>query len=137
MDLGYNVIFIVVLYAIVELAKTTVAKTDERRALLPYVAALIGGVAAYIVFIINPDVLNTHDALSSILVGVGSGLLATGANQLYKQGKKILNGDFKGISEELDEILESAEEIDKESSADAAEEKIETKVSDYDPSVKG
>ena len=137
MDLGYNVIFIVVLYAIVELAKTTVAKTDERRALLPYVAALIGGVAAYIVFIINPDVLNTHDALSSILVGVGSGLLATGANQLYKQGKKILKGDFKGISEELDEILESAEEIDKESSADAAEEKIETKVSDYDPSVKG
>lgn len=137
MDLGYNVIFIVVLYAIVELAKTTVAKTDERRALLPYVAALIGGVAAYIVFIINPDVLNTHDALSSILVGIGSGLLATGANQLYKQGKKILNGDFKGISEELDEILESAEEIDKESSADAAEEKIETKVSDYDPSVKG
>ena len=137
MDLGYNVIFIVVLYAIVELAKTTVATTDKRRALLPYVAALVGGVAAYIVFIINPDVLNTHDALSSILVGVGSGLLATGANQLYKQGKKILNGDFKGISEELDEILESAEEIDKESSADAAEEKIETKVSDYDPSVKG
>ena len=137
MDLGYNVIFIVVLYAIVELAKTTVAKTDERRALLPYVAALVGGVAAYIVFIINPDVLNTHDALSSILVGIGSGLLATGANQLYKQGRKILNGDFKGISEELDEILESAEEIDKESSADAAEEKIETKVSDYDPSVKG
>ena len=137
MDLGYNVIFIAVLYAIVELAKTTVATTDKRRALLPYAAALIGGVAAYVVFIINPDVLNTHDALSSILVGIGSGLLATGANQLYKQGKKILKGDFKGISEELDEILESAEEIDKESSADAAEEKIETKVSDYDHSVKG
>lgn len=136
MDLGYNVIFIAVLYAIVELAKTTVATTDKRRALLPYVAALVGGVAAYIVFIINPDVLNTHDALSSILVGVGSGLLATGANQLYKQGKKILNGDFKGISEELDEILESAEEIDKETSTDV-EEKVETKVSDYDPSVKG
>ena len=85
MDLGYNVIFIVVLYAIVELAKTTVATTDKRRALLPYVAALVGGVAAYIVFIINPDVLNTHDALSSILVGVGSGLLATGDGHAVKR----------------------------------------------------
>ena len=139
MSLGICTIIVVAVYAIAEIAKKTVATDDKRRAYLPYAGALIGALIGIALFAYDSTMIEATNALEAILIGAGSGLIATGANQLYKQTNKILRGDFVGLSEGLDEILESAEEIKKEEEATKSESEVESSENNedsYDPSDK-
>lgn len=122
LELGYNLLILVIVYFLAELAKATIAKEDKQKALLPYAGLIVGAIIGYIISIVDPDFLGTGDnTLAAILVGAGSGLLATGANQLFKQGNKILKGDFKGLDSGLDEVINAAEETVKESKEETNE----------------
>ena len=147
MELGYNALILIIVYLLAELAKRTIAKTDERRALLPYAAVLVGALVGIILYSFFPQWLdNIDNYLVAVLTGAGSGLLATGANQLYKQANKIARGDFKGISSDLDKVIADAEQTvaEDKQDADEAEKAKEDKAeevnnalpSDYDPSKK-
>lgn len=119
MSLGICTIIVVIVYALAEIAKKNVAKDDKQRAYLPYAGALVGALLGIAFFAYDPSLIEASNAIEAVFIGIGSGLVATGANQVYKQTNKILKGDFVGITTGLDEVLESAEEIkneDKESS---------------------
>lgn len=113
-SLGICTIIVVIVYAIAEIAKKNVIKADHQRAYLPYAGAIIGGLLGIAFFAYDPSLIGCTNAIEAIFTGIGSGLVATGANQLYKQTNKILKGDFVGLTSGLDEVLESAEELKKE-----------------------
>jgi len=111
--LGICTLIVVIVYAIAEVAKKNVAKDDKTRAYLPYAGALIGGLLGIAFFAYDPALIECSNAVEAVLTGIGSGLVATGANQVYKQTNKILHGSFVGIAPGLDEVLEEAEELKK------------------------
>lgn len=113
MSLGICTIIVVIVYALAEVAKKNVAKDDKTRAYLPYAGALVGALLGIAFFAYDPSLIEASNAIEAVFIGIGSGLVATGANQVYKQTNKILKGDFVGLTTGLDEVLENAEELKK------------------------
>ena len=54
---------------------------------LPVLCGVIGGVLGVVGMYVMPD-FPANDVITSVAVGIVSGLAATGANQVYKQLKK-------------------------------------------------
>lgn len=77
-----------ILYCIAELLKATVLKTDNQKALIPVICALLGAAICVVLFIIQPGIIPGEDVLTAAAEGIVSGLTATGANQVYWQLKK-------------------------------------------------
>lgn len=76
-------------YGIIELLKKFVfCKNEKFRKFIPLVAALLGAIITLIVFLVSPDLIPAASWLSSILVGLASGLSAVGVNQIKKQAEK-------------------------------------------------
>lgn len=94
----------IILYCLAEILKRTVLKSrEDLRAVIPYVCAIIGAVGAAAMFAIDPELVdgasNIRDAIVS---GAFSGLLATGANQVYKQFFNLF-AIGKSITDEVNE----------------------------------
>ena len=92
---SFHVIPVVVVgvYIIAELLKKFVLKTDEKRAMLPPICGLIGGVCGIGLYYLYPIALDvsTNSIIDAIADGAFSGVMATGCNQIYKQVKKFFN----------------------------------------------
>lgn len=54
---------------------------------LPVLCGVVGGVLGVVGMYVMPD-FPANDVITSVAVGIVSGLAATGANQVYKQLKK-------------------------------------------------
>lgn len=81
----------IVLYAMSEILKRTVFKSNaDMKAVIPYICAVVGACAAAIIFVINPSIISANNILDAVVMGALSGLLATGANQIYKQFLNLL-----------------------------------------------
>jgi len=81
-----------VVFSILEGYKATVAKTKYSKqliAIIPIIAAAFGAVIGIVLFFVWPVSIAAADALTAIFVGAASGLSATGANQVFKQLKKL------------------------------------------------
>lgn len=80
----------IILYIISELLKKTVLKNrSDLYAILPYVCAILGGGVAVVLFYVDQSILSIDNPFVAAITGVFSGLVATGANQLFKQGYKL------------------------------------------------
>ena len=106
----------IVLFALSEILKRTVLKNnDELKSVIPYFCAIVGAVAAAGLYAVDPSIISgANNILDAIVSGAISGLLATGAHQLYKQFYKLI---AVGKS--------TKEDIDKEVSEMTADEKKE------------
>ena len=96
----------IVLFVLAEIVKRTVLKNnDDMKAVLPYVCALLGAVAGVVCYVIDPTLIPGADnVLSAVVAGACSGLLATGAHQIYKQFTKLMligRSTTKEIEEEV------------------------------------
>lgn len=115
MSLGLATGVVVIVYLIIELLKHTIAKTDRQQDYLPIAGVLIGIVIAVCIFFFDQSmslgIYVGDNAFIAILTGAGSGLVATGGNQLFKKINKLLSGDYEGISEGLDEVLDDVKDI--------------------------
>lgn len=90
-------------YALIELYKKWIAKDREKYlAVIPLVALILGGILGVAIFYIEPSLIIANDVWRALIVGLASGLSATGTNQVFKQLKKV------GI-----EVKEPTEEDDK------------------------
>lgn len=77
-------------YALIEAYKKWFAKGREKwLAFIPLIASVIGGLLGVIIFYVAPQIIIASNVWLALVVGLCSGLSATGTNQLFKQLKKI------------------------------------------------
>lgn len=72
----------VISYLITEIFKLVFKKYKK---ILPIVAGSSGAIISIISYFISPNLLGEADLVTSIAIGIISGLSATGSNQLVKQ----------------------------------------------------
>lgn len=90
------------IYIVAEIVKATILKNrTDLKAILPYTCAIIGAIAGGVLFYIDPTIVDQSSIQDSVLSGAISGLLATGANQIYKQFYNII-AIGKTTKEEID-----------------------------------
>ena len=81
----------IMLYVLAEILKATVLKNrSDLKAIIPYFCAIIGAVVAVAIYVIDPTLIETDNVLGAVVAGAASGLIATGANQFYKQFVNLL-----------------------------------------------
>lgn len=78
------VAIVVITYLIGYGAKTVSNVKDE---VIPVIVGVCGGILGVVGMYVIPD-FPAHDILNAIAIGIVSGLASTGANQVWKQGKK-------------------------------------------------
>ena len=77
-------------YALIEAYKKWLAKgRDKWLAFIPLVSLIIGGILGVAIFYIEPSIIIAPNVWWALVVGLCSGLSATGTNQIFKQLKKI------------------------------------------------
>jgi len=78
-------------YGLVELYKLLVknSKNDIWLKLIPVIALVVGGLLGIALFYIAPQLIVAGNVYIALIVGMCSGLSATGTNQIFKQLKKI------------------------------------------------
>ncbi len=73
-----------VVFAIMEVLKTSIKK-DKFNNFIPLISCFLGGVLGVIAFFIAPEFIETQNAFMAFVMGLFSGLVATGSNQIVKQ----------------------------------------------------
>lgn len=77
-------------YALIEAYKKWIAKGREKwLAFIPLIALVIGGILGVAIFYIAPQIIIASNVWWALVVGLCSGLSATGTNQIFKQLKKL------------------------------------------------
>ena len=109
-------------YALIEAYKKWVAKGREKwLAFVPLIALIIGGVLGVVIFYIAPQIIIANSWYMALIVGLCSGLSATGTNQVFKQLKKV------GVKVKEVESLEASKEETAEENAIEEETKTDDK----------
>lgn len=106
----------IVLFALSEILKRTVLKNnDDLKAVIPYFCAIVGAAAAAILYTVDTSYISgASNILDAVVSGAISGLLATGAHQLYKQFYKLI-AVGKSTKEDIDkEVSEMTTDEKKE-----------------------
>lgn len=74
-------------YLLIEAVKIIGGKRDWLMKLLPIISALLGGGLGALLYLTLPQLLPASNIAVSIVLGLFSGLSATGSNQILKQMK--------------------------------------------------
>lgn len=73
-----------------EFYKIVIAKENAKLiAIIPIISSLLGGLLGLCAFFLCPAIISATNAFTAVLVGVCSGLSATGCNQIFKQLNKV------------------------------------------------
>lgn len=76
----------VIVYIVLAVYKKAVSgKADIWAALIPMWALFIGAILGVVAFYTTPNLVPAENVLAAMLIGIVSGLAATGANQVAKQ----------------------------------------------------
>lgn len=79
-------LIVAIVYFALEIYKKTIAGEKENLIkIIPLIAGCLGMVLGVLAFYLSPDIMPAQNILSAILVGLASGLAATGSNQIIKQ----------------------------------------------------
>lgn len=82
-------VIVAIVYAIMGIYKKLVAdKAAVWTSLIPVWAGILGAILGVAAFYLVPEAMPADNVLVAVLIGLSSGLGATGANQVYKQIKK-------------------------------------------------
>ena len=105
-------VIVLICYLMAEAIKVLFHKNSKMRELLPIISAFIGCVLAIIIFVFVPDLRLFNNILDAIVVGIISGLGATGSNQIFKQIKKLTENttDLESGSKDLKELTYNPDE---------------------------
>lgn len=94
MENTYEIITIPAIVAVVYVIMAIYKKTVSGQAsiwtnLIPMWGALLGAILGCIVFCASPELIPADNVLIAIIIGLSSGLCATGVNQVGKQLKQL------------------------------------------------
>lgn len=94
MENTYEILYIpaiaVIVYIIMSIYKKAIGdKSELLIGLIPLFSCLIGGVIGALTFCSSPEIIPADNVLLAIIIGMASGLTATGVNQCGKQLKRL------------------------------------------------
>lgn len=116
MSLGIATGIVVLVYLIVEVLKKCVLITDKQKDMIPVIGMVLGLVLSVAVFMSGPalgvEIYVGDNLFVAILTGIASGLVATGCNQIVKKAKKLAEGNYDGLDEDLDKLLEENKDLE-------------------------
>ena len=82
-------VIVAIVYVLVEAYKKWLAKGREKWLnVIPIIAFLVGGTLGVVFFYVAPQIIIASNVWVALVVGICSGLSATGTNQIFKQLKK-------------------------------------------------
>ena len=77
-------------YGIIELYKKFIVKDNTKLLnFIPLIALIIGGILGVLAFYLIPDIIIAETVYNALIIGMCSGLSATGSNQIFKQLHKL------------------------------------------------
>lgn len=83
-------VIVALCYGAIELYKFFIAKDNAKLiAIIPIISAVLGGILGIVAFFACPAIIIANNAGVAFLVGLCSGLSATGTNQIFKQFAKL------------------------------------------------
>lgn len=77
-----------VCYSLIELIKRTLKHNETVKNIYPLISAFLGSLLGMLMFLSAPDLILSDTAFGSALIGMASGLSATGGHQILKHLKK-------------------------------------------------
>lgn len=81
---------VAVVYVLIEAYKKIIAKGREKWLnFVPLIATVLGGIFGVAIFYIAPQIIIASNVWVALVVGLCSGLSATGTNQIFKQLEKF------------------------------------------------
>jgi len=83
-------IIIVATYLLLELYKAIIGNSEKGKALIPTIAAILGIGFGVLLYFVAPEMKIADNVVNAIIVGMVSGLAATGSNQVIKQLQKLM-----------------------------------------------
>ena len=83
-------IIIVATYLLLELYKAIIGNSEKGKNLIPVIAAILGIGFGVLLYFVAPEMNIADNVINAIIVGMVSGLAATGSNQLVKQLQKLM-----------------------------------------------
>lgn len=82
-----------IVYWVINLIKYATKQNEKFMRFIPLVAAVLGAMLGIVAFYAVPSIVPAENVFVAILVGIASGLTATGTNQIIKQLGKKDDGD--------------------------------------------
>ena len=78
-----------IVYWVINLIKYATKQNEKFMRFIPLVAAALGAAPGVVAYFAVPSIVPAENVFVAILIGIASGLTATGTNQIIKQlGKK-------------------------------------------------
>lgn len=84
-----------IVYWVINLIKYTAKENETFKRFIPLIAAALGAVLGVVAFYALPSIIPADNVFVAILIGIASGLTATGTNQIIKQLGKGNDADDK------------------------------------------
>jgi predicted RND superfamily exporter protein len=123
MTLGVASGVVIIVYFILTLVKKYITKTDKQQDFLPLIGMVLGLVIALALFYFDQEsslgIYVGDSVLTAILTGIGSGLVATGGNQVFKKINRLMSGDYdtadfddEGLNEVINNIKDAKESLE-------------------------
>lgn len=85
MDLIGIPIITVLCYIFGELMKLLLLNNKDKKKVIPLILSLIGGALGILIYFTEPSMIQVSNVYDAMLIGILSGLGATGTNQIIKQ----------------------------------------------------
>lgn len=82
-------VIVAIVYVLVEAYKKWIAQGREKWLnVIPVIAFIVGGILGVVFFYVAPQIVVASNVWVALVIGICSGLSATGTNQIFKQLKK-------------------------------------------------
>ncbi len=86
MDFFCVPVLAIICYCVGELLKMSILRKKRQHKYIPAIVGVSGGILGCISYYISPELIcNVTSPITAIAIGIGSGLSATGGNQIMKQ----------------------------------------------------
>jgi uncharacterized membrane protein HdeD (DUF308 family) len=83
-------LIMLIVYGIIEILKSCITNNKFNN-FIPIVSGILGGILGIVAVFVSPSILPTTNIFYAFLIGMSSGLSATGSNQIIKQLKELSN----------------------------------------------
>ncbi len=86
---GVMVAIVLVVWLLMEVYKAIFKDNEVCKSLIPAIAGFIGGVCGVCLFIYFPETIAAGNAVEGLVIGIISGLSATGCNEVVSQIRSL------------------------------------------------
>ena len=100
-------LIVTTVYLLVTLLKKEADGNERLMTRLPVIAAILGALLGIGGFYLAPTIIPADNLLTALLIGIGSGLAATGTNQIFRQLKKADAAEDKTLNQVKNEAVKA------------------------------